>query len=61
MNTVGEEGGQPVLRGEPTRLLPKIGRQDEERLSPETRKRLDLVKDGSQLGELITIGAQFAR
>lgn len=61
MNTVGREGGQPILRGEPTRLLSNIGRQDEERLSPEALKGLDLVKHGSQLGELVAVGTQFAR
>jgi len=61
MNTVSREGGQSILRSEPTRLLTKIGRQDKERLSPETRKRLNLAKDGWQLSELVTIGSQFAR
>src|SRR5712691_8617024 len=58
MNAVRREGGQSVLRSEPTRLLPKIGRQNKQRPRTETRKRLVLSKDGSQFGEIVTIGPQ---
>jgi len=61
MNSVSREGGQSVLSSEPTRLLPTVGREDGERLAIETRERLNLAKDGSQLRELVTIGAQFSR
>jgi hypothetical protein len=47
MSAVRREGCQLALRGEPSRLLPKIGRQDEERLPTEARESLVLAEDGS--------------
>ena len=61
VDAVCRETCELVLRCGPARLLSKIGRQNEERLSAETRKSLVLTKDGSQLGELVTIGPQLTR
>ena len=61
VNSVCRETRELILRCGPARLLSKIGRQNEERLSAETRKSLVLTKDGSQLGELVTIGPQLTR
>ena len=47
MSAVRREGCQLVLGSEPSRLLPKIGRQDEERLPIEARESLVLAEDGS--------------
>ena len=57
MNAVRREGGELALRSEPTRLLPEIGGQDEERLPTQTRQSLVLTKDGSQRRELNAIGS----
>ena len=47
MNAVRREGRQLVLRTEPSRLLPKTGRQNKERLPTKTSESLVLAKDGS--------------
>ena len=57
VNAVRRKGGQLALRSGPTRLLPEIGGQDEERLPTQTRQSLVLTKDGSQRRELDAIGS----
>jgi len=47
MSAVRREGCQLALSSGPSRLLPKIGRQDEEWLPTEARESLVLAKDGS--------------
>ena len=47
MSAVRREGRQLVLGSGPSRLLAKIGRQDEERLPIEARESLVLAEDGS--------------
>ena len=56
VNAVFRETCELILRCGPAGLLSEIGRQNEERLSAETRKSLVLTKDGWQLGELVAIG-----
>ena len=59
LNAVCRETCEPLLRCGPTRQLSNIGCQNEERLPAETRKSLVLTKDGAQLRELVTIGAEL--
>jgi hypothetical protein len=60
MSAIRRQSCQSVLRGKPSRLLPDVGRQDEERFPTQARKSLVLVKDGWQLCELDAVGVQFA-